>query len=214
MEKFLTKPYFIKLSIWIFFAISPFIALLILNYFLNFSETNYNLIIGGIISLLTGVLGAYIFLRVYLFNKKPKIKISANISKVNFQGETNYMFKFINVSDVELYDVKIEAKILTPFNDPTGQNLRGEEINFVNSNIYFLPCKNKHDNFNLHALRVRTTDDIETKWDNCSDSSFIRLTIIAKHSLSGFNKVFVKDFLHKNVITHKEFIKGDSLDVK
>ena len=41
----------------------------------------------------------------------------------------------------------------------------------------------------------------------------IRLTIIAKHSLSGFTDVFVKDFHTKDAITSKKFKSGDSLEV-
>lgn len=49
---------------------------------------------------------------------------------------------------------------------------------------------------------------------NWSDaSSYIRLTVIAKHSLSGFTNIFVQDFYSKDAITTKKFKSGDDLGV-
>lgn len=74
-----------------------------------------------------------------------------------------------------------------------------------------MPCNSLNDAHNLHAVRIRTTDNIEQMWSDTS--SFIRLSIIAKHSLSGFNKVFIKDFLNKDCITEKRFLSGNDLTV-
>jgi len=51
----------------------------------------------------------------------------------------------------------------------------------------------------------------EEKWTD--KSSFIKLTIIAKHSLSGLNKVYSKEFYSVDCITEKQFVSGDSLKV-
>lgn len=214
MEKYFTKEYLIKLIITLSIVIIPIFLLEKCETNKLLSTATYNVFKNSLISIFTGVGASYMFLRIYLFNKKPKILISEHICKMNLLGKMNYVFKFVNNSDVELYDVRIEAKILTPFNDVSGKNLRGEEINFVDNNIYFLPCKTAKDDFNLHSIRIRTLDDLETRWKECDGSSYVRLTIIAKHSLSGFNKVFVKDFLHPDTITQKKFQKGDDLSVK
>lgn len=214
MSKYFTKEYLVKFSVVLLIIIAPLFILGQCEIYKLLSTDNFHILRNSLISVYTGIGASYIFLRIYLFNKKPKIIISEHICKMNFLGQDNYVFKFINNSEVELYDVRIEAAILTPFNDVSGKNLRGEEINFVDNNIYFLPCKASEDDYNLHSIRIRTLDDLETKWKGCDDSSFVRLTIIAKHSLSGFNKVFVKDFLHPDSITQKKFQKGDDLTVK
>lgn len=75
----------------------------------------------------------------------------------------------------------------------------------------YIPHNKKDDKHNLHAIRIRTTNDIEQQWTD--DSSFIRLTIMAKHSLSGLNRVFSRDFHNKDCITTKKFVSGDDLTV-
>ena len=60
-------------------------------------------------------------------------------------------------------------------------------------------------------MRIRTTDNLEKDWTD--EPSFKRLTIIVKHSLSGLNKVFVKDFLSKDCISTKKFLSVNDLNV-
>ena len=78
--------------------------------------------------------------------------------------------------------------------------------------IAYIPRSNDNDSFNVHAMRLRTTDNLPALWKD--KSSFIRLTIIGKHALSGFNQVFVKDFLCVDCITTKKFQSGNYLTVK
>ncbi|WP_433829873.1 hypothetical protein [Flavobacterium anhuiense] len=92
-----------------------------------------------------------------------------------------------------------------------GMNIQGKDIELKDDFISYIPPKNKNDNNSLHAMRVRTTEDLEMNWGDAS--SYIRLTVIAKHSLSGFTNIFVKDFYSKDVITTRKFKSGDDLDV-
>ena len=78
--------------------------------------------------------------------------------------------------------------------------------------VAYIPVEKNNDIHNLHAMRVRTVDDLEEYWTD--ESCFVRLTIMAKHSLSGLNKVFVKDYLSKDCITTKKFLSGNNLGVK
>lgn len=147
----------------------------------------------------------------YLKRKKPIIGMSKYISKQEFKGETNYFFKFINKTRSEIYDVKVEATFFKPVGDIEGRNLRGTDINLKDDFFMYIPHCKDSDKDNLHAIRIRTTDDIENSWQD--DSSFIRLTVMAKHSLSGLNKVYSKDFNTKDCITLKKFVSGDNLNV-
>ena len=169
------------------------------------------IIIGIIISILTGVISSYLFLMYFLNRKRVKIEISSHISKVIFEGQTNYFFKFINKTNSEIFDIRIEPTFYKQVGGVGGMNIQGKDIVLEDNFISYIPCKKKSDINSLHAMRVRTTEDIESNWSDAS--SYIRLTVIAKHSLSGFTDIFVKDFYSKDVITTKKFKSGDALDV-
>lgn len=214
MGEYFTKEYFIKWTGYFMIIIVPFGIIFSLKKFEIISNDFYNNINNLFLSVYTGIGASYLFLRFYLFYKKPKIIISDYICEHEIDGKKNFLFKFVNKTDVELYDLRVEASILTPFNEGDGKHLRGKPISFIRSNIDFLPKKTNKDDYNLHAIRIRTTDDIKSIWSSSESASYLRLTIIAKHSLSGFNRVFTKDFLdHKKIVTDKMFKKGDCLDV-
>ena len=169
------------------------------------------IILGIIISIITGVISSYLFLMYFLNRKRVKIEISSYISKVTFEGQTNYFFKFINKTNSEIFDIRIEPTFYKQVGGVGGMNIQGKDIILKDNFISYIPCKKKSDSNSLHAMRVRTTEDIELNWSDTS--SYIRLTVIAKHSLSGFTDIFVKDFYSKDVITTRKFKTGDDLDV-
>lgn len=170
-----------------------------------------NLLLSLFVGVLAGVIASYLFLMYFLQQKKPKIEISNYISKAEFKGEINYFFKFVNKTDSEIFDIKVEPKFYKPVGDIKGKNLQGKDILLVDDFFMHIPCNRYDDKHNLHSIRVRTLEKIDEDW--IDDSSFIRLTIIAKHSLSGLNKVFFKDFNTKDCITTKKFVSGDDLSV-
>lgn len=169
-------------------------------------------IISIIIGILSGVLAAIIFLKWYLDKTRPLISVSPHICKMTIDGATNFVFKFVNNTACELYDVRVETTFYKPIGGVDGKNLRGKDIILVDDYMLHIPQKNEHDIHNLHAKWVRTTEDVETSWNDVS--SFIRIKITAEHSLSGLRKIFVKDFDSKACITPKQFCSGDNLGVK
>jgi hypothetical protein len=169
------------------------------------------IILGIVISIITGVISSYLFLMYFLNRKRAKIEISSYISKVTFEGQTNYFFKFINKTNSEIFDIRIEPTFYKQVGGVGGMNIQGKDIVLKDNFISYIPCTKKSDANSLHAMRVRTTEDIESNWNDTS--SYIRLTVIAKHSLSGFTDIFVKDFYSKDVITTRKFKTGDDLDV-
>ena len=164
-----------------------------------------------VVGVLSGFIASYLFLMQFIKRKKPKVQISTHISKQNFKGETNYFFKFINTTKTEIYDVRVEATFYKPVGDIKGRNLRGTDIVLKDNFFMYIPSDLKVDKHNLHAIRIRTTNNLEEKWTD--DSSFIRLTIMAKHSLSGLNQVFSRDFNNRDCITNKKFVSGNDLFV-
>ncbi|MBS7232066.1 hypothetical protein KHA90_13625 [Flavobacterium psychroterrae] len=168
-------------------------------------------VLGIIVSILTGVISSYLFLMYFLNRKRVKIEISSHISKVTFEGQTNYFFKFINKTKSEIFDIRVEPTFYKQVGGVGGMNIQGKDIVLEDNFISYIPCRKKSDTNSLHAMRVRTTEDIESNWSD--NSSYLRLTVIAKHSLSGFTDIFVKDFYSKDVITTKKFKSGDDLGV-
>ncbi|WP_341221030.1 hypothetical protein [Polaribacter atrinae] len=169
-------------------------------------------IVSLFVGVISGLIASYLFLMGFLKRKRPMIEISNYISKIQYDGETNYLFKFINKTKSEIFDIHIEPTFYKPVGDISGRNLKGKDIKLKDNFIAYMPCDTSIDEHNLHAMRIRTTDNLEKNWTD--ESSFIRLTIIAKHSLSGLNKVFVKDFLTKDCISTKKFLSGNDLSVK
>jgi hypothetical protein len=163
------------------------------------------------IGIASGVAASYFFLKFFLNKKKPKISISNYISKQVVNGENSYLLKFVNMTNSEIFDIHIELTFYKPLGDYNGGNLQGKDIKLKDNFLSYMPCNSTNEPHNLHAVRIRTTDNIEEMWSD--NTSFIRLSIIAKHSLSGFNKVFVKDFISKDCITQKRFLSGNDLSV-
>jgi hypothetical protein len=170
------------------------------------------IILGIIISIVTGVISSYLFLMYFLNRKRVKIEISSHISKVTFEEQTNYFFKFVNKTNSEIFDIRIEPTFYKQVGGVGGMNIQGKDITLKDNFISYIPCKKDADANSLHAMRVRTVEDLEVNWSD--SSSYIRLTVIAKHSLSGFTDIFVKDFYSKDVITTKKFKIGDDLGVE
>lgn len=165
-----------------------------------------------LVGIISGLIASYVFLALFLDRKRPNIEISEWISKTVINEKENFLFKFVNLTEKEIFDVRVEATFYQPFGDLDGMNYRLKDIELKDNFIAYMPCQAKDDTHNLHCARIRAIDKLDTQWQN--DSSFIRFTVIAKHSLTGLNKVFVRDFHHKNRITNKSFVSGNSLNVK
>lgn len=94
-------------------------------------------LIALIIGVLSGVIASYIFLTKYLKNKVPCVKISDYVSLIEFQGEWNYFLKFINHTDCEIFDVRVELTLYKPIGDINGTNLQGKDI-VLKDNFFFI----------------------------------------------------------------------------
>lgn len=170
-----------------------------------------NIIISTITGIGSGLLASYFFLVYFLKRKKAKILISPHISKIQYNGEDNYFFKFINKTDTEIFDVRVEATFHKPVGDLGGQNLTGDDIELKDSFFMHIPKEQDNDIYNLHAWRLRTTDPLSDIWTD--RSSFIELKIIARHSLSGFYKVFTHTYNSRDCIINGKFRSGNHLDI-
>lgn len=168
-------------------------------------------LVNTIIGTASGVLAAIIYLRWYLNQRRPIIEVSPYICKMEIDNQLNYLFKLVNKTDFDLFDVKFEATFFKPVGH-NGKNLQSKDIALKDDYLLHLSKKDDADIYNLHAKWIRTEEDIEARWTD--ESSFIRLTITSKHSLSGLSQVCVKDYDSKRWITNKIYNSGDDLTVK
>ncbi|WP_298148623.1 hypothetical protein [Flavobacterium sp.] len=172
----------------------------------------FEILTSQFLSIATGLISSYLFLIYFLRKKRAQISISPHISKRELDGQINYFFKFVNKTRAEIFDVRVEPTFYKQVGGIGGLNIQGKDIKLVQDFISYIPEGKSADPNSLHAWRVRTTQDLEEEWQD--ESTYIRLTIIAKHSLSGFSSIFVQEFHSKASITSKQFVTGDSLEVR
>ncbi|MDM1073641.1 hypothetical protein HX001_14220 [Empedobacter brevis] len=182
-----------------------------MNEYFSDPLTYINFLQSIIVGIITGVGASVAFLKFYIPTLKPKIEISESICKrKGDDGKIEYLFKFVNKSNVEIFDVTVEPAFFKEFGASDGRHKKRSKIYLKTNKITFIPKEDKHDNLNSHAIIVKTNHDLSSKWKD--ESSYIHITIMCRHSLSGFNKVFHKTFNSKDCIQEGMFCSGNSLN--
>jgi hypothetical protein len=171
------------------------------------------------LALLLGVISSYIssylFLKRFVNAKRPEIEISPQIAyHLNKKDNCRYhYFKFVNKTDADIFDVSCELTFMKAINGVDGQNLVGDDVQLNDDFFSQINQKRRDDVNSQHAYWIFTKTDVASMWEEQGNHSFLRLKIIAKHSLTGLSKVFYKDFFKANVIIPGEFRQGDDLTV-
>ena len=119
-------------------------------------------VVSGVIS---GAIASYIFLNLYLKRKRPEIGVSTYISKVVIDEKENYLFKFVNFTNCDIFDVNIELTLFKPVGQLEGKNLKSKDIKLKDNFIAYVPFEKKSDDYNLHAMRLRTEENLEMLWN-------------------------------------------------
>lgn len=168
-----------------------------------------NSILVGVASSLTA---SFLFLLV-LARLRPRILISDKIAKVEEQnGETWYSVKILNRTRFDLIKVFAEFHIVTPKKKYGGYIIHAEKLDLIRSEVLVLSKFDASDKEAKYAFRFRSTAYLEKDW--VDQESYIRFRVYAAHSLSGFGKVFSKDYYDKEVdIVSGDFEYGNSLRV-
>jgi hypothetical protein len=159
----------------------------------------------------SSVIASMMFIHLYMARKVPRLLIADQISNEIDKGGSFFWFKYINQTGAAIYDVRIEATLVTPEGSDGGQNLGVEYIEFSNRSYTYVPAESKLDSNALHAVQVRCSKDLHELWSN--SASFLRLQIIAKHELSGLSKVFIKDYHTTSKIKKGSFAFGNDLSI-
>lgn len=154
---------------------------------------------------LASLLASFVFLFLILFILAPSIKVSNYIVKrkgvaSRNEPETVYVFKFVNKSYFNCFDVNFELFKLERLPQGNEQwDTRYKRMEIVESSLKYVPgywyfgVTNRAASF---AVLPKTYENIEALIDD--DHVFLQLQITAKHGLTGISRVFKKDFAIAN----------------
>jgi len=173
--------------------------------------------IDHLLSITIGVLsslGASIIFLFFLTRIRPRLDISDQIAKtVTSNGETIYRIKIINKTRVPIMNIKAQLHIMTPTTVPSGIIYISQNIPLQRSELMELSKFDKKDKTASYAYRFRSYKSLDDLWGD-DDHSYLRFRIQATHSVSGFSKVFRKDYFTKrNSVLDGEFDFGDSMKI-
>ena len=171
------------------------------------------LLFSVIIGVLSSVIASLIFLS-FLTRVRPKLEISDKIAKGKSltTGDIIYRIKVINKSRRPVINVKAQLHLITPIVIPGGMLLKSKEIPLKRSEVMYLEKFDPSDKQAKYAFRFTTYGNIENIWKD-DRQSFLRFRIIATDSISGFTKVFVKNYHIKSLIKEGEFEFGNSMKI-
>ena len=167
-----------------------------------------------VLAVFLGLITSGIFLLILLCFK-PNIDISPRIARgiSTKTGETVYRIKIINRTRSPLIDIKAQLHIYKNYQTATGEIWKSNAIDLKRSDPIIIGKYDKKDEQSNYAYRFLTYENIYEKWGDDS-SQFLRFRIFARHSVSGFGRVFFKDYrLKRNSIMEGDFSKGDTFEI-
>lgn len=157
----------------------------------------------GIVSSLAAAV-VFLFLLSIL---RPDITISEVIAESQTaDGRKVYEIKVLNNNDRPSINVRVAMHLVGPRVVPGGvipeEPLR--KLTIDNSTVFALGS----------TFRFRIKEDLDDIWQD-DTNTFLRFTIIATDSLSGFSRVFTQKFhIKRNHIVKGDFEYGKSLTVR
>ena len=162
-------------------------------------------------SVVTGFAGSLLVV-LFFYRLKPKVEISKFIAEQGSGDDITYGFKIINRTSYPLIDISVELVLITPKNVPGGTVHAGREISLLRNRFFELGEFDKKDKEAQYALRIGSAEKIREIWT--SETQYLRLNVIAKHSLSGFSKVVSQNYHTLGDIRPGKHRAGNDLTVE
>jgi hypothetical protein len=172
-------------------------------------------ILAIIIGVLSSFVASFIFLLI-LTRIRPAVIISDKIAKTedSTTGDVIYKIKIINKTHRSIINVKAQLRLITLVAAPGGLIEQNRTIPLRTDYIMELPKFNLKDKNVEYAWRFNVDGNIEKLW-NDDERSFLRFKIFATDGVSGFGRVFNRDFhIKKNSIIKGVFEYGNTCDIK
>jgi len=165
-------------------------------------------IITGVAASLTASL---IFIWV-LYNFKPLIEISPCIADQTVDDDHRYAFKIINKTHSRIFDVKVQVLLLKSVRVHGGPVNSVNEIKLLKDHFFEIGPYDLKDEDAHYALRFGTDQNLRDLWS--SNTQFLRVNVVSRHSFSGFSKVESFIFDTKGSIKKGKHEFGKGMDVK
>ncbi len=175
-----------------------------------------DVVYGIIISLVSGVVSAFIFfMMLRLF--RPNIEISNEIVRFTEDGKEKHKFKFINKTRSSVVNVSIRMFLIEEYKHGTGKNFTQRKVLVNTEKIDYLVGTSekdpeKHDNcIQMTILNVKDGGPLKDEWNK---REWLYLYIDCEHSQSGRRKVFLKKYPEPNLsIVNGYFDSGENFNI-
>lgn len=155
---------------------------------------------------------SFVFVYFLLKILSPKIEISSFISKYNDDKGNGYIFKIINKSKFNAYNVKFYlAKRIPYIVDGVSVNHQLIEIPLIKNEVFSVPAFKKGNQYGDYAVLIGTNVDISL--DMGIDHLEYELFVSVAHGLSNITTVTKMRFKKANKIIGKPFEFGNSLKI-
>lgn len=157
------------------------------------------------------MISSFIFVYLVLKILSPKIEISPFIYKKTDGGQSVFIFKMINKSIFNAYNVRFKLFKRVPYIvDGSHVNHKLVEIDLVRNEVFCIPRFQSKKGVGDFAVLIGTKTDISI--DMGEDNLEYELSISLAHGLSNITKVCVMRYKNKANISNKPFVFGNSLE--
>ena len=166
-----------------------------------------------LVGILSSMFASVLFLTC-LFRLQPKIGISPliGISREHDKGKI-YKFKIINYTRRPIINVRFSLSTSCPVNVPDGVIVSSKSIRLEKDYVFQIPKFSKRDKDAQYARRIKCREDLDAIWKD-QNGNTLKFIVMATDSLSGFSKVFTREFhTKKNTLVEGNHRFGNSLDV-
>lgn len=177
--------------------------------------------------IITGITSSAIFLGL-LYLLKPKVRISDFIACSNDitlnPPQKRYYFKVLNGSlFFKIYDIKVRVYGCINIPSHNGDDVVLKELELKKSNQWVIARMNyKHilQDIFLGDKRLNSRTDYAAQFSTyenltqiLNQTAYIRVEVLAKHSLTGFSIVKIKSYKHVSNIKQGSFNSGNSCKI-
>jgi hypothetical protein len=167
----------------------------------------------GVIGIIGSLIASFVFLT-FLTRLRPNLKISPVIARGSrLDRDKVFRIKVINRSKRDVIGVRAEMHLMETAGITGGPIHHSTPISLLRSELLHIAAFKRNDEDAQYAFRFVTEDDLDALWSK--SSQYVRISIYATDSLSGFGRVFSRNFHNKkSEIEDGDFRFGDSFAVK
>ncbi len=129
------------------------------------------------------------------------------------EGKKVFEIKIINRTRRPVINLRAELQLVSQRFTKGGPVQYWKDIDLVRPDPIRIEKYDKKDTEGLYAFRFRTFEDIDKLWSD-DENAFLRFRIATTDSLSGFSKVFVRNYYtKKDTLVEGRFASGDSFEI-